>query len=75
MQAQAQTQFRQSPSDIGKLYVRGSNDTMVPVSALTTVELPQRADRGAALQRIHLGAIHRAAEARAQLGRAAQASG
>jgi multidrug efflux pump len=36
VQAQAQQQFRQSPSDIGKLYVRGSNNTMVPVSALTT---------------------------------------
>jgi multidrug efflux pump subunit AcrB len=36
VQAQAQTQFRQSPSDIGRLYVRGSNNTMIPVSALTT---------------------------------------
>jgi hydrophobe/amphiphile efflux-1 (HAE1) family protein len=37
VQAQAETQFRQSPSDIGKLYVRGSNNTMIPVSALTTI--------------------------------------
>ncbi|MEP6493909.1 MAG: multidrug efflux RND transporter permease subunit [bacterium] len=36
VQAQAQEQFRQSPSDIGKLYVRGSNGTMVPASAVTT---------------------------------------
>ena len=36
VQAQAQTQFRQTPSDIGRLYVRGSNSTMMPVSALTT---------------------------------------
>ncbi len=36
VQAQAQEQFRQSPTDIGKLYVRGSNNTMIPVSALTT---------------------------------------
>jgi len=36
VQAQAETQFRQEPSDIGKLYVRGSNNTMIPVSALTT---------------------------------------
>ncbi len=36
VQAQAEEQFRQSPSDIGKLYVRGTNNTMVPVSALTT---------------------------------------
>src|SRR5262249_47413291 len=36
VQAQAQTQFRQTPSDVGRLYVRGSNNTMIPVSALTT---------------------------------------
>src|SRR5499427_824679 len=36
VQAQAETEFRQQPSDVGKLYVRGSNNTMVPVSALTT---------------------------------------
>jgi hydrophobe/amphiphile efflux-1 (HAE1) family protein len=36
VQAQAQPQFRQTPADIGKLYVRGSNNTMVPVSAVTT---------------------------------------
>ena len=35
VQAQALPEFRQSPSDIGKLYVRGSNNTMVPVSAIT----------------------------------------
>ena len=37
VQAQAQQQFRQSPQDIGKLYVRGSNGTMVPVSAITSI--------------------------------------
>ncbi|HEX3868518.1 MAG TPA: multidrug efflux RND transporter permease subunit [Gemmatimonadaceae bacterium] len=36
VQAQAEEQFRQSPTDIGKLYVRGTNNTMIPVSALTT---------------------------------------
>jgi multidrug efflux pump len=36
VQAEAQAPFRQTPSDIGRLYVRGSNDAMVPVSALTT---------------------------------------
>ena len=36
VQAQAPPQFRQTPTDIGKLYVRGANNTMVPVSALTT---------------------------------------
>jgi len=36
VQANAGEQFRQSPSDIGRLYVRGNNDAMIPVSALTT---------------------------------------
>jgi len=36
VQAQAQTQFRQTPADVGRLYVRGSNGTMIPASALTT---------------------------------------
>jgi multidrug efflux pump len=36
VQAKAAEPFRQSPSDIGRLYVRGSNNQMVPVSALTT---------------------------------------
>ncbi len=38
VQAEAQTQFRQQPGDIGKLYVRGSNDAMIPISALTTTQ-------------------------------------
>jgi multidrug efflux pump len=36
VQAKAAEPFRQSPSDIGRLYVRGSNNQMVPVSALTS---------------------------------------
>ena len=36
VQATAAEPYRQSPSDIGRLYVRGSGDQMVPVSALTT---------------------------------------
>jgi hydrophobe/amphiphile efflux-1 (HAE1) family protein len=36
VQANAEEQYRQSPSDIGRLYVRGTNDQMVPISALTT---------------------------------------
>ncbi|HEY4304681.1 MAG TPA: efflux RND transporter permease subunit, partial [Gemmatimonadaceae bacterium] len=36
VQATAAEQYRQSPSDIGQLYVRGNNNQMVPVSALTT---------------------------------------
>ncbi|MGH7635647.1 MAG: efflux RND transporter permease subunit, partial [Gemmatimonadaceae bacterium] len=36
VQAEAQSAFRQQPSDIGRLYVRGAQDAMVPVSALTT---------------------------------------
>jgi len=38
VQAEAQPQFRQTPEDIGRLYVRGSHDAMVPVSALTHSE-------------------------------------
>jgi hydrophobe/amphiphile efflux-1 (HAE1) family protein len=36
VQAKAAERFRQSPSDIGRLYVRGSSDQMVPVAALTS---------------------------------------
>jgi hydrophobe/amphiphile efflux-1 (HAE1) family protein len=36
VQAKAAQPYRQSPSDIGKLYVRGANGQMVPVSALTS---------------------------------------
>ena len=35
VQAEAQARFRQTPEDIGRLYVRGPNQQMVPVSALT----------------------------------------
>jgi len=38
VQAEAQPQFRQTPEDIGRLYVRGAHDAMVPVSALTHSE-------------------------------------
>jgi hydrophobe/amphiphile efflux-1 (HAE1) family protein len=38
VQAEAQAPFRQRPEDIGRLYVRGRNDEMVPVSALTRIE-------------------------------------
>ncbi len=38
VQAEAQPQFRQSPSDIGRLYVRGTGGAMVPVAALTSTE-------------------------------------
>ncbi|MBX6332082.1 MAG: multidrug efflux RND transporter permease subunit [Gemmatimonadaceae bacterium] len=38
VQAQAQPQFRVRPEDIGRLYVRGASDQMIPVSALTTTE-------------------------------------
>ncbi|MDB4914577.1 MAG: transporter, hydrophobe/amphiphile efflux family [Gemmatimonadetes bacterium] len=36
VQAKAGESFRQSPSDIGRLYVRGTNSQMIPVSALTS---------------------------------------
>jgi len=38
VQAEAQPQFRQTPEDVGRLYVRGPNQQMVPVSALTRTE-------------------------------------
>jgi multidrug efflux pump subunit AcrB len=38
VQAEAQPKFRQTPDDIGRLYVRGPNQHMVPVSALTRTE-------------------------------------
>ncbi|MBI1809200.1 MAG: multidrug efflux RND transporter permease subunit [Gemmatimonadetes bacterium] len=37
VQAEAQQQFRQQPSDIGRLYVRGTGGAMIPLSALTTL--------------------------------------
>jgi hydrophobe/amphiphile efflux-1 (HAE1) family protein len=36
VQATAAEQYRQSPNDIGQLYVRGTGGQMVPVSALTS---------------------------------------
>ena len=38
VQAEAESQFRQTPADIGRFYVRGRNDAMIPISALTTTE-------------------------------------
>jgi hydrophobe/amphiphile efflux-1 (HAE1) family protein len=38
VQAEAQAPFRQRPEDIGRLYVRGRDGDMVPVSALTRIE-------------------------------------
>ena len=38
VQAEAQSRFRQSPEDIGRLYVRAENDEMIPLSALTRAE-------------------------------------
>jgi hydrophobe/amphiphile efflux-1 (HAE1) family protein len=38
VQAEAQAQFRQTPADIGRLYVRGTNGAMIPLSALTRTE-------------------------------------
>ena len=36
VQANAAQEYRQSPDDIGRLYVRGANAQMIPVSALTS---------------------------------------
>jgi hydrophobe/amphiphile efflux-1 (HAE1) family protein len=38
VQAEAQAQFRQTPAAIGRLYVRGANRAMIPLSALTRTE-------------------------------------
>lgn len=38
VQAEAQERFREKPEDIGKLYVRAQDQTMVPVSALASTE-------------------------------------
>jgi hydrophobe/amphiphile efflux-1 (HAE1) family protein len=38
VQLEAQAPFRETPSDIGAMYVRGSGDAMIPVSALTRTE-------------------------------------
>ena len=38
VQAEAEPQFRQTPADIGRFYVRGRNDAMIPVSSLTSTE-------------------------------------
>ncbi len=38
VQAEAEAPFRQTPQDIGRLYVRGAGGAMIPVSALTHTE-------------------------------------
>jgi hydrophobe/amphiphile efflux-1 (HAE1) family protein len=38
VQAEAQPQFRRTPEDIARLYVRGRNDQMIPVSSLIRTE-------------------------------------
>ncbi len=38
VQAEAQPRFREKPEDIGRLYVRGGEGQMIPVSALTRSE-------------------------------------
>jgi NodT family efflux transporter outer membrane factor (OMF) lipoprotein len=38
VQAEAQAPFRKEPADIGRLYVRGSQDVMIPISALTSTQ-------------------------------------
>jgi multidrug efflux pump len=38
VQAEAEAPFRQTPADIGRLFVRGARGAMIPVSALTRTE-------------------------------------
>jgi len=39
VQAEAQTQFRQRPEDVGRFYVRNDHGDMIPLSALVTSEM------------------------------------
>jgi hydrophobe/amphiphile efflux-1 (HAE1) family protein len=39
VQAEAQTQFRQRPEDVGRFYVRSDKGDMIPLSALVTTEI------------------------------------
>jgi len=39
VQAEAQARFREKPEDIGRFYVRGSQDAMIPVSTLVRTRL------------------------------------
>ena len=38
VQLEAQSRFRQKPDDIGRLYVRGSDGAMMPISSLVRIE-------------------------------------
>ena len=38
VQLEAQSQFRQKPEDIGRLYVRGPDGAMIPISSLVRIE-------------------------------------
>jgi multidrug efflux pump subunit AcrB len=38
VQLEAQSRFRQKPEDIGKLYVRGPDGAMIPISSLVSIE-------------------------------------
>ena len=38
VQLEAQSQFRQKPEDIGRLYVRGPDGAMIPISSLVQIE-------------------------------------
>ena len=38
VQAEAQSRFRQKPEDIGRLYVRGPDGAMIPISSLVRTE-------------------------------------
>ncbi len=72
MQVEAEPQFRQSPADIGRLYVRGRGDAMIPVSALTTTTYRSGPTVIPRFNGFTGGAVHRRAQAGAQLRRAAR---
>jgi hydrophobe/amphiphile efflux-1 (HAE1) family protein len=39
VQVEAQSQFRKKPEDIGRLYVRGPDSAMIPISSLVSTEI------------------------------------
>ena len=67
VQLEAQSQFRQKPEDIGRLYVRGPGRGHDPDLQSGPDRVSGRTQSGAAVQRVHLRAGDRPAQAGLQL--------